>query len=187
MKKAIIIILIALGFMHLSNISEAQYLEENSSIKERIFYGGNLGLSFGTQTFISVNPLIGYRITDRISAGLGVNYMYLASNNHNYSYSFYGANVFASYTIFKNINEIMPFISPNTSMLIHAEYSLLNVESFYKDYGIEGKWQQNPMMGPAIQSKIAKRAYIVLAVLYNFNESFYSFYPNPVIRVSVNL
>ena len=51
-------------------------IDERSSVRDRIFFGGNLGFSFGDITFIEVAPLVGYRITDKLSGGLQVQYRY---------------------------------------------------------------------------------------------------------------
>ncbi len=170
---------------------KSQYLEleDKPSFSERIFYGGNIGLSFGYYTFISVNPIIGYRITNRLSAGIGGNYIYMSSkaDNNPYSISLWGGNAFASYTIIKELEEIIPFISSKSSLLLYGEYNIMNVESYYSDLGRDEKWQVNPLLGFALQSGFGGRSYVIIKVLYNFNEYLHSLYPNPVIRVSFQI
>lgn len=41
----------------------------------RLFFGGNFGMRFGDFTFVNVSPQVGYRFTDRFSAGGGVNFI----------------------------------------------------------------------------------------------------------------
>ena len=43
----------------------------------RLVVGGGIGLGFGDITSISVSPMVGYRITDNFSAGVGFGYQYL--------------------------------------------------------------------------------------------------------------
>lgn len=43
---------------------------------ERIFFGGNFGLTFGNFTFINVSPQVGYRVSPMFSTGAGVNFIY---------------------------------------------------------------------------------------------------------------
>jgi hypothetical protein len=43
---------------------------------QRLFFGGNFGLSFGNSTFVNVSPIVGYKINDYFSAGGGVNFIY---------------------------------------------------------------------------------------------------------------
>ena len=44
--------------------------------KERVFFGGNLGAQFGSYTFINLAPLVGFKITDRLSIGTQLQYQY---------------------------------------------------------------------------------------------------------------
>ena len=48
--------------------------ENNSNWKDKLVIDGNLTLQFGTYTLIGGNPQIGYRITDKILAGVGYSY-----------------------------------------------------------------------------------------------------------------
>ena len=50
--------------------------KERKPFKDRIYFGGNLGLQFGNQTYIDISPLIGYKVTEKFSAGFGVTYIY---------------------------------------------------------------------------------------------------------------
>jgi hypothetical protein len=42
----------------------------------RLFFGGNFGMSFGSSTFVNVSPLVGYRFNNYFAAGGGVNFIY---------------------------------------------------------------------------------------------------------------
>ena len=70
------------------------------------FYaGGNFGLQFGTITLIDVSPLIGYKITDRYSMGIGGTYTYYRDKRFNpaYTSNVYGGRLFAKFIIWENI------------------------------------------------------------------------------------
>jgi hypothetical protein len=41
----------------------------------RLFFGGNFGVRFGDFTMVNISPQVGYRFTDRFSAGGGVNFI----------------------------------------------------------------------------------------------------------------
>ncbi|NBC24998.1 MAG: hypothetical protein GVX78_05220 [Bacteroidetes bacterium] len=49
-------------------------------LKERIFVGGGLGLSFGTITNIRIAPVVGYRVSPDLSFGLGPSYQYYSDS-----------------------------------------------------------------------------------------------------------
>ena len=46
--------------------------------KEKLFVGGNFGLTFGNYTLINVSPQIGYRFTKLFAAGVGINLQYIS-------------------------------------------------------------------------------------------------------------
>lgn len=162
----------------------AQYLENEPTKVQRIFWGGELGLSFGSYTHIAVNPVVGYRLTNRLSAGVGVNYTYAKSTYYNYSGNMYGGNIFASFTIIKDMGEVLPMWGGG-GILLYAEYNIMNIEDYYDFPGITEKWIPSPMAGPAYQTPIGPKSYMLIMLLFNFNESTLNPYPNPVIKVSV--
>ncbi len=189
MKIILKIILSIIVVLTILTNTSAQYLDNAEKPSDRIFYGGNLGLSFGTYTFIAINPVAGYRLSNRLSAGLGFNYIYMSSRQHNarYAYSLYGGSLFSSITLIKNLNTILPFASEYSALLLYGEYNIMHVEKYYRDMGLNGIWQENPMLGLAVQTQYGRKSYVVIKVLYNFNESITSLFYNPVIKVSVHL
>ena len=90
---------------------------------DKVFVGGNVGLQFGTVTFVEVSPLVGYRFTDKISAGIGITYEYYHYQDRYYDFktNVYGGRVFGRYNFTENL-------------FGHVEYEYLNLEAF--DFGI---------------------------------------------------
>ena len=165
----------------------AQYLETEPppSPVQRIFYGGDLDLAFGTVTQISLSPQVGYRITNRFSAGVGIDYMFVYSEFYNFKGSIFGGNVFASFTVIKSIGDLIPFFRTDMGILIYGQFSYTNMGKFYTVLSAEEPmWIASPMLGLGFQVPIGRRSYMVLSVMYNFNESMYSIYSNPVVKVS---
>ena len=182
LNKIYILIIPIIIFCSISG-AKAQYLENDTTPSQRIFWGGNLGLMFGSYTYVAVDPIIGYRITNRLSVGIGGNYSWTKSNYDNYTIQTYGGNVFASFTLIKNLGEFLPF-NDNGAILAYGELSLINISDFYEVLPPSGAvWAYTPMAGLAYQSPIGQRSYIVFMFLYNFNESSVSPYPNPVFKV----
>ncbi len=76
--------------------------EKRGFDKSRLFFGGNFGLGFGTNTFVNVSPQVGYRFNNYFAAGAGVNFNYYSyksyySNGETYSresYGYSGFNIF---------------------------------------------------------------------------------------------
>ena len=72
----------------------------------RLFTGGNFGLQLGTSAYFELSPNIGYKVTDRLRPGLGINYQYWRQKDQGgtvYAQSIIGWRGFASYQIGENI------------------------------------------------------------------------------------
>lgn len=72
--------------------------------KDRIVVGGNLGAQFGSSTYIEVSPIVGYKVTDKFTAGIGFSYQYFSENYNDpyfvdYKASVYGPRVFLQHDI----------------------------------------------------------------------------------------
>ncbi len=137
---------------------------------DKVFIGGNLGIQFGTVTFADVSPLVGYKFTEKISAGIGATYQYYHYKDRYYDFEtdVYGGRVFARYNF--------------TDYLFgHAEYEHLNLETF--DFKRRRVDVVSVMAGAGYIQRISDRAGIVAMVLYNFTESVYTPYQNPIFRV----
>lgn len=183
MRKILLSILFLASVLGL----DAQYLEKDPppSPVQRIFFGGNLDMGFGTVTQISLSPEVGYRITNRLSAGVGIDYMFVYSEEYNFKGSIFGGSVFASFTVIKSLGELIPFLGTDMGILVYGQFSYTNMGKFYTALsGEEPMWIASPMLGLGFQVPIGQRSYMVLSVMYNFDESMYSIYSNPVVKVS---
>jgi hypothetical protein len=164
--------------------------EEPPSLRDRLFFGGNFGLSFGNTTSIIVSPIAGYRITPRLAGGVGIRYEYFKSNYPGfvpYDTHIYGGSVFSRYMIIQNIGEAIGFGGLGTGVFIQGEYELLNLESQYFDHSNtnpQGRFNLHSILvGGGIYQPIGQRSGFMITVLWNLNESYNSIYSNPVIRL----
>jgi hypothetical protein len=171
--------------MSLSVFSQENNEQENNEItwRDRLFFGGCVGLQIGSPTIIELAPQAGYRITSRLSAGIGAKYEYYKnSRGYQYETSVYGGNVFSSCVLWKN------FISEGSSLLAHAEYEALSLERKYFEYpdtNESGRFILNSfLVGGGMRQRIGRRSYLNILILWNLNETTYSPYQNPILRVS---
>jgi len=146
---------------------------------DKVYMGGGLGLQFGTITLIDISPIVGYRISENLSAGFGISYKYFSDNRYaDYNSHIYGGNVFSRYQFLENI-------------FGHIEYEALNAEYFelttssytannYRKY-VGYLW-----IGGGYTQRMGGNSFINFMLLYNLNESLYSLYPNPIYRVGFN-
>ena len=163
----------------MSGIAQDSAMLRKNPPKERIwdkvYFGGNMGMQFGTSTFFEISPLIGYRITDKFSAGLGATYQYFHYKDRYFDLetNVYGGRIFSRYLF--------------TDYLFgHAEYEYLNLEAF--DFFPRRRVDVGSLMaGAGYIQRFGRNSAIVGMILYNFTESAYTPYQNPIIRVGVNI
>jgi hypothetical protein len=146
-----------------------------TNIWDKVYFGGNFGMQFGTSTFIDISPLVGYRITDKFSLGVGVTYQYYHYRdlNFNLETNVYGGRVFGRYLF--------------TDYLFgHLEYEYLNLEAF--DFFPPRRVDVESILGGGgYMQRVGRNAAIVAMILYNFTESAYTPYQNPIIRIGLNI
>lgn len=143
--------------------------ELKPSIKERFYFGGNLGAQFGNYTMINVAPLVGFKITDKWSIGSQTTYSYVKINYSNYLLEdhIYGASLFTRYFIFKNF-------------FAHSEFEVLNGNWA----GTGERFNVNSMfVGGGYLYKISSRAGVGISAMFNLLPSMYSPYRNPILNV----
>lgn len=92
------------------------YPDDKPPLKDRLYFGGNFSLQFGSLTFIDISPLAGVMITDKLSTGLGATYQYLKFSRS--SSSVYGGRVFGRYNITRNIFAHSEVESLNTAYMV---------------------------------------------------------------------
>ena len=77
--------------------------QQNAAPANKFFFGGGMGLSFGNFTRIAVQPLIGYRVSNRFSAGTRLNYEYIRDRRLDYTFNSYGGGLFGRFQVTNNI------------------------------------------------------------------------------------
>ena len=78
MKKGLLFSLCLMSFL----FSFAQDESGKGFQKERLFVGGNFGLSFGDQVFVNLSPIVGYRFSELFAAGVGINGQYVSVKSY---------------------------------------------------------------------------------------------------------
>ena len=139
---------------------------------DKVTIGGNLGMTFGSITYIEIAPTMGYYLTDEVLVGVGVNYIYYAEKRINYSTSIYGGKVFAEY------------LFPDLPILAHTEAEFINIDLTGNN---ERTTLVNLYVGGGLKQAMGGSSYLYILGLYNLNETKESFFlqPNPLIRIGV--
>ncbi len=188
-KKTILAALLA---CLLITVSKAQR-EEEPSLRDRMFFGGNFGLTFGNATSIIVSPLAGFYITPRLAGGVGFRYEYYKSKYPGYvpfETHIFGGSVFSRYTVINNLSEAVGLGGMNMGLFLQTEYEMLSLEREYFDHtnpAAGGRFNLHSILvGGGIYQPIGQRSGFLITVLWNLNETYNSIYSNPVIRIGFN-
>ena len=78
LKKTVLIIILFISALFSFAQDEKEEEQKKGFQKDRLFVGGNFGLTFGNYTLINVSPQIGYRFTQHLAAGVGLNFQYVS-------------------------------------------------------------------------------------------------------------
>lgn len=127
--------------------------------------GGNLGLSFGRQTYVEVSPSFGYWVMpSKLQVGISTKFIYQSYKdyyNQKWQSFIYGGGVFADYVIWRGL-------------FARGEFELINKESGFNDYRVN---VPHLMLGGGYVQEVGDYGNFYIAVLYdilNTDESIYN-------------
>ena len=126
----------------------------------RVFTGGGMGLSLGSYTRISIEPLIGYQVSPKLSVALKFRYEYFKDTRYRTTFegSNYGASIWGRY-----------FVIPQ--LYAHAEYAFMKY-----DFSLTDEWIPFMLVGAGYQKKISKNTWVYGQVLFDVLQDQYSPY-----------
>jgi hypothetical protein len=161
------------------------------TFSQRLFFGGDVGLSFGSITYIKLAPEINYNFTDRFSAGLGPIYIYEKYKNVGFESSTYGGKVVSTFVVFKS-RESGGSLGIG-DIVLHGENEVLSVERIYIDlstypysYFTDSRiWIDNLLLGGGLVQTISGRFKVAIYVLWDVTQNDFSPYSNPIFKFGV--
>ena len=149
--------------------------------KDRLYFGGGLGLSFGTVTSIQIEPLVGVNIDpkNKLSVGLGLNYWYYRDNRFTPSIDLngYGYRTFVRYRFIPQL-------------FGHAEFLHMNVERFNYLTGEQVRsWVPHLLVGAGYAQPLGSGSSIYFQVLWEVLQDPNSIYAGqgPIISAGVGI
>lgn len=171
MKYLIVLLIFVLSAPAFAQWGEEE-LSDKPSFKERIFTGGGIGGGFGsTVDFISISPIIGYKLTEKVVPGLSLMYRYTNNKYYNphISTTDYGISPFVRYMM-------------GGGLFLHAEYEYLNYQYPISPTETIRKGFTSFLAGGGFFQPFGRHAGFYATVLYNFSyqNGFYP-YSSPII------
>ena len=129
-------------------------IDKESNWKERMYFGGGMGLSAGQgYTMISLSPIVGYMINNRLSGGVGVTYQYYKSGD--FTDNRWGGQLFMRMNVIKQV-------------FAYASYEFMNYGT-YTITGTEGPRQtvSRLPLGLGISQPIGNRSSVNFLAAYD--------------------
>ena len=166
-----------------SMLSGQESNQEAPALKDRLFYGGNCSLQFGTITNIEISPIIGLWILPKLAVAVGPSYHYYKDNYT--KTDIYGGRSYLQFVVFQDLDKFIP-LGIHTSFYLHLEDEMLSLDSRYWDNpsATTKRFMVNTVLaGVGISQQIGARSSVNLMVLWTLNDSGYQIYSNPEIRI----
>ena len=193
MKKLLILFLIPLSLTFAMNL-EADQQEGNNPPsssanpaggKSKIYYGGNIGFSFWNDYFyVSIQPLIAYKVTPQFSVGGRLGYSYISDDRSSFgnvkSHN-YGASVFTRYRIIPKIYAHAEFVYASTE---RHTFNFLQ-----QQFNSERVWVPYFLLGGGYSQQISPNVWGYVEVLFDVIQDENSIYGNwdPLVSVGVGV
>lgn len=159
--------------------------------KEKLFVGGNFGLTFGSYTLINVSPQIGYHFTDFFAAGMGINLQYVSWKNEylggdyeKISQGVTGLNIFGRIYPIKNF---MIQAQPEVNYIFGRRKNYqASTQTTYKD-NIDAAIVPSLLLGGGLVIPSGRGAFIT-SVFYDVLQDASSPYGNrPIVNFTYNI
>jgi len=169
--------------------SQERAKNNNPPVKERLFFGGNFGLQFGSVTDIDISPVIGIWLLPRLNVAAGPKYRYY-KDPYSGGTGIFGGRTYTEFVVLQDLNNIIP-LGLNFGFFLHAEYEILSLESsFWKYYSEPGRIVRNTgLAGIGMSQPIGRRSSLNIMILWTLNDAFsdlmYDLYGSPEVRFSV--
>ena len=161
------------------NQNYGENTKPKKTFASHLFFGGGLGLQFGSITLIEISPLVGYKITPKFSIGVSPTYKYYHYNDYygqglDLKTNVFGGSIFSRYFIFENV-------------FAHVEYESLAYKTEVPSYPVTRQQYNSFFVGGGYNQRIGGNSAMYILVLWNLNDTQYSPYSNPVIRVGFSV
>jgi len=145
-------------------------------LRDRVYFGGSVTLSFGDVTRIGVYPMIAYKFTPKLSLGTEFGYEWVKYDDIDESANNYGWSIFSNYRIIPQL-------------YAHAEYQMVNYEIFTSPTTSDREWIPYLLLGGGLSSRIGANTWGYVEVLFDVLNDEHSPYDKgePIISAGVGV
>ena len=169
MKQFVVLILLICSSISFTQVTDNVKTEESKTEVSKSttagvskwYYGGSLGFSFSSNYFsISIQPIVAYKITPKLSLGGKIGYTYWSNSSVDptYNSSNYGGSIFSRYRIIPQL-------------YAHAEFAYWSYENAYLNqlggYTTERNWVPFLLLGGGFSQMISPNVWAYAEVLFD--------------------
>jgi hypothetical protein len=169
MKQFVVLILLICSSISFTQVTDSVKTEESKTEVSKgttagvskWYYGGSLGFGFSSNYFsISIQPIVAYKITPKLSLGGKIGYTYWSNSNvePTYNSSNYGGSIFSRYRIIPQL-------------YAHAEFAYWSYENAYLNplggYTTERNWVPFLLLGGGFSQMISPNVWAYAEVLFD--------------------
>ena len=127
------------------------------------YYGGNIGFSFWNDYFyLGVYPLVGYKVTPKLSLGAKVGYAYISDDRYDpapaLNTSNYGGSLFSRY-------RIIPQLYAHAEFAYWSYENAINITS--QGYDTERVWVPYLLLGGGFSQNVGPNVWLFAEVLFD--------------------
>ena len=151
-------------------------------LRQRMVYGGSMGLQFGTITNIQLSPVVGVWLLPRLMTAAGPTWQYYKDPLG--KTSVYGGRSFARFMFIQDINKLIP-VGMRLGFYLHAEYEALSLEdNFWLLNGSSSRfWEHTALGGLGISQAFGIKSSFNITFMWTLTQSDFQIYDNPEIRI----
>ena len=180
MKNLFVIFLfVAFSFTVAQQDSTRSTYEKTSPKKplsEKIYYGGGIGFNFWGDYFrIAVEPMVGCKVTPKLSAGVKLMYEYIEySTASETTYNNFGGSLFSRFRVIPQF-------------YLHAEFAYYGYQYSTKFTDSEREWVPFLLLGGGYSQQISKNTWAYAQALWDVIQDDKSPYSNSEPWISVGV
>lgn len=150
------------------------YSQDFNKFTDKLYWGGNFGLSFGTYTYIQLAPIVSYAVTDDFYVGAGIDYTYFKDSRNPYYGTYEGSiwapKVFARYFL--------------GDFFAHVEFQQIYYKNVYNSLNpSEYISESHYYAGGGYRSWVGDNSFMFVMLLFDIERSDFNFGDNPIIQI----
>ncbi len=126
----------------------------------RVYYGGTVGFTFGNYFSLRFMPMVGYKVSPKLSAGMKLGYEYVQDKRYSKTVTThnYGGSVFGRF-------RLVP------QMYLHAEYAYISYEYSISNQATTRDWVPFLFLGGGLVQSVGKNSFAYVEVLFDVLQS----------------